>query len=106
MNTINRSFTTYNGGKSGNGTYQQIINLIPKMVVYIEPMVGGGGVFNNLKLPSLTILNDVDSYVISRYIGNVGPGIICENICALSVIAKYDGATANTFFYLDDLGLY
>src|SRR4029077_20992344 len=40
-----QDLTTYNGGKNGNGTYQQIINLIPPHKIYIEPFVGSGGIY-------------------------------------------------------------
>ena len=40
---------SYFGGKSGNGTYQQIINEIPKCKIYLEPMVGAKfGVIDHL----------------------------------------------------------
>jgi hypothetical protein len=48
------------GGKAGNGTYQAIINHIPKCDVFIDAMVGNGGIFFNLNLPALTVINDID----------------------------------------------
>ena len=60
-------FSTYNGGKAGNGVYQNIINHIPKCDIYIEPMVGNGGIYHNLKLPALTVINDIDADVIAAY---------------------------------------
>ena len=44
-------FKSYNGGKGGSGTYQSIINYIPKCSIYVDAFAGNGGVFFNLKLP-------------------------------------------------------
>jgi site-specific DNA-adenine methylase len=65
---MKQPFTTYNGGKSGNGTYQTIINNIPKHKVYIEAMAGNGGILFHFKTPAAVIvINDIDRSVIDKY---------------------------------------
>lgn len=52
------SLGTYNGGKQGNGVYQNIINHIPPHNVYVAPFAGHDGVFQKsgeLTSPFLTI---------------------------------------------------
>jgi DNA adenine methylase len=57
----------YIGGKSGAGTYQQIINRIPPHSVYVEPFLGHGGIFRHKKIASLSILNDINQQIIDRW---------------------------------------
>ena len=54
----------YNGGKSGNGTYQTIINHIPPHNIYVEPFAGHCGIFRKIRRAPLSILNDIDAQVI------------------------------------------
>jgi DNA adenine methylase len=96
---MSKPFTSYNGGKHGNGTYQNIINWIPKHDIFIEPMVGNGGIFHNLKLPKLSIINDIDPSVIVKY--NCKPGLIVKNDCYSSIIKEYDDILRNIFIYFD-----
>lgn len=77
---IIQPYKTYNGGKSGNGTYQNIINHIPKCRIFIDAMVGNGGIVSNLNLPSITIINDIDLSIINDYKINLSKGIIDNNI--------------------------
>jgi DNA adenine methylase len=53
----------YIGGKSGTGTYQQIINHIPPHTVYVEPCAGHGGIFRKIKRAAVSIINDIDPEV-------------------------------------------
>ena len=39
---------TYSGGKNGNGTFQTIINEIPRCDVYFELFAGSAAVYNNM----------------------------------------------------------
>ncbi len=71
---MNKPFKSYNGGKAGNGTYQQIINYIPKHDVFVDAIVGNGGIFFNLNLPGLTIINAV----IAKY--DVTAGVLSGNL--------------------------
>ncbi len=106
---MNKPFKSYNGGKAGNGTYQQIINHIPKHDVFVDAMVGNGGIFFNLKLPGLTVINDVDSCIIEKYRSLTvknddsghGRSITIENDDYAGIIAKYDDMIRKVFFYFD-----
>lgn len=58
---------SYMGGKSGNGTYQNIINHIPPHKIYVAPFAGHDGIFQK-KLPApVSILNDKDATVFDRW---------------------------------------
>lgn len=111
----------YNGGKSGNGTYQQIINHIPPHGIYIAPFAGHDGVFQKIRRADISILNDKDSRVIERWrhASILKNCLVCENymqgslfeqpekpIVILrnqdysSIIAKFKD-TADAFIYCD-----
>lgn len=91
---------SYFGGKGGNGTYQNIINEIPKCNIYVECMVGGGSIFKNLELPDITVINDIDPGVIEKYncIGH-GNDIRVYNEDYRKVCNLYDGS--DTVIYFD-----
>ncbi len=64
---IAQKLPSYMGGKSGNGTYQNIINHIPPHKIYVAPFAGHDGIFQK-KLPAtISILNDKDATVIDRW---------------------------------------
>lgn len=69
----------YNGGKSGNGTYQQIINHIPPHGIYIAPFAGHDGVFQKIRRSDISILNDKDQRVIETWKRVLKNCIVCEN---------------------------
>lgn len=92
---------TYNGGKSGAGVYQQIINLIPPITEYHEYFVGNGGIFRKLRLPARTVINDLDASVIEAYRKQNIPGVECYNEDALSMLGKNAGKVHGKFIYLD-----
>ena len=96
-----KPLTTYNDDKADNCTYQYIINYIPKSDTFIDVMVGNGGIFFNLNLPTLTVINDVDKSVIDRYNDASVPGIIVENKDYAGIIRKYDVVGQKIFFYFD-----
>ena len=97
-----KPFLTYNGSKAGNGTYQAIINHIPKHDVFVDAMVGNGGIFFNLNLPALTVINDIDRSVIDKYNDAPAPGLIVENAHYTGIINKYDVyGQGKVFFYFD-----
>lgn len=58
--------TNYDGGKSGEGTYQQIINNIPPHNIYIEAFAGHAGIFRKIRRAPLSILNDIDGKTIEQ----------------------------------------
>lgn len=65
--------TTYPGGKSGAGVYQQIINQMPPHRVYIEPFLGGGAIMR-LKRPACESIGiDADGEVISAWSALIVP---------------------------------
>lgn len=112
---------SYNGGKCGNGTYQNIINHIPPHGVYVAPFAGHDGIFQKIRRADISILNDKDQRVIERWkkatiLKNC---IVCENFMQGSlfeqpekpvvilktqdyacVIAKFKD-TADAFIYCD-----
>jgi site-specific DNA-adenine methylase len=98
-----KPYTTYNGGKAGNGTYQAIINHIPKCEVFIDAMVGNGGIFFNLNLPALTVINDIDISLIDRYndTSATKAAVIVECADYAGIIAKYDEWRRKVFIYFD-----
>lgn len=106
---MTKPFKTYNGGKAGNGTYQQIINNIPKHDLFVDAMVGNGGIFLNLKRPGVTVINDVDGSVIKRFRDLIAKNddyghkdsLIVENDDYAGIIAKYECAADKVFFYFD-----
>ena len=71
----------YNGGKSGNGTYQNIINHIPPHSIYVAPFAGHDGVFQKIRRAEISILNDKDSRVVERWkhASILKDCIVCEN---------------------------
>ncbi|MGN7988686.1 hypothetical protein ACTJKC_15160 [Pedobacter sp. 22226] len=99
---MKKPFDTYNGGKAGNGTYQQIINHIPKCDVFVDAMVGNGGIVYNLALPALTHINDIDPSVIAKHdVGCSSTNIIKSNVDYKALIIKYSGSVGNVFMYFD-----
>ncbi|MFD2581524.1 hypothetical protein ACFSR6_03420 [Pedobacter vanadiisoli] len=99
---MKKPFNTYNGGKAGNGTYQQIINHIPKCDIFIDAMVGNGGIFYNLALPALTHINDIDPAVIAQHdVTRSATIVIKSNVDYRSLIVKYNGNTGIVVGYFD-----
>lgn len=98
---LQQPFKTYHGGKAGNSTYQNIINLIPRCELFIDAMVGNGGIACNLKLPALTVLNDLSRSVIDQYNRFSGKHLIIENLHVLDLVDKYENWPAKTFHYFD-----
>ena len=63
MSSSKTIFESYPGGKSANGTYHKIINLIPPHHTYIEPYLGGGAILRNKRLATKTIGNELSSRI-------------------------------------------
>lgn len=70
MNANIDVFNTYNGGKNGAGTYQQIINRIPYHDIYIEGFLGSGAIFKNKSMANNNILIDKDHNIINVWLQN------------------------------------
>lgn len=98
---LQQPFNSYFGGKSGNGTYQTIINNIPKCHVFIDAMVGNGGIVCNLNLPDLTVINDIDTGIIGKYNIDRSYNIIKENLHYRDLIVKYNYLSHGAVFYFD-----
>lgn len=58
----------YPGSKYASGSFQQIINLIPKHETYIEPFFGSGAIFFKKKLAEFSLLSDTIEDVILQHI--------------------------------------
>jgi len=101
MQKIEAPFETYNGGKSGAGVYQQIINLIPPITEYHEYFVGNGGIVRKLHLPARTVINDLDRSVIAEYKKQKLKNVLCLNRCAMDLLAENAGGSHGKFIYLD-----
>ena len=95
-----KPLTTYDGGKAGNGKYQNIINHIPKCDTFIDAMVSNGGIFFNLNLPTLTVINDIKKSVIDRYIHASAHSTVVENKNYAGIIKRCDVATDTPSFVL------
>ncbi len=101
---MKKPFKTYNGGKSGAGVYQNIINNIPKCEIYLEPMVGNGGIVYNLNLPGTTVINDVDGSVMDAHFKTMSQHSYSHVMFFQEdykvVLNRFDGVP-NAFFYFD-----
>lgn len=102
------NITTYPGGKNGSGTYQQIINQIPKHDLYVELFAGSAAIYKN-KLPAAhSILCDLDPSVIP-YLKSISPAgtivLNCDTVQGIDIFVTLLNAlhTAGTsvFCYLD-----
>ncbi len=89
------------GGKSGNGTYQNIINHIPPHKIYVAPFAGHDGIFQK-KLPCpISILNDKDAAVIERWkkVLDKKKFLVCENFMQGNL---FEAATLPTVILRND----
>lgn len=82
--TENKPITGYPGSKQAAGAFQTIICQIPPIAVYIEPFLGGGAIFHNLRLPKNVILGDIDPAVIDKY----GYGCRQQRGCSIDIFCK------------------
>jgi len=96
-----RPFKTYAGGKCGNGTFQTIINEIPKIDVFVEVFCGNCSISSKLKPPAITVVNDIDSYVISQIPVPVSQSFIIENLDWRDLLVKYNSAAGRKLYYFD-----
>lgn len=67
-------YKSYNGGKSGSGTYQTLINRIPPHITFISTFLGNCGVARHIKPAASTYLNDIDDLVIAEWLKAALPG--------------------------------
>jgi len=62
----------YPGRKNGSGIFQNIINLMPKHDIYIEPFLGSGAILKNKDSARVNIGIDISSSIIKNYITGQG----------------------------------
>ena len=98
---MEKAFKTYNGGKESNGTFQNIINHIPRCDRFVEVFAGNCTIARKINRPSVTVINDIDRSVYERLLKIATPSVIVENNCYQESIVKYDNAILQTFFYCD-----
>lgn len=99
-------FKTYNGGKSGSGTYQTIINILPPMKTLVSLFVGNGGVERRLRLPELSIFNDSNDHVINQWQKIIGKqpqykGVKLKCTDGLDLMIDHHHDNTETLIYAD-----
>lgn len=62
-----KAYDSYFGGKSGSGTYQTIINLIPPHKAFYSLFLGNCGIARRIKPANFSLLNDIDPIVMSAW---------------------------------------
>lgn len=62
-----RAYQHYFGGKSGNGTYQTIINNIPPHDIFMSLYLGNCGIVRHIKEAKFNLLNDIDPEVMQNW---------------------------------------
>jgi len=67
-NKAPQPFKTYFGGKSGDGTYQTLINHIPPHKVYCSFFCGNDAVYRNMRRSVYALLMDLDPTVIDSWL--------------------------------------
>lgn len=86
---MNKPFKNYNGGKDGNGTYQQIINTIPPHDIFIEPFLGNGAIMRKIKPAAMASIGiDIDASVILKWL-ETNPSITAINADAISWLQHF-----------------
>ncbi len=98
-------YSSYFGGKSGNGTYQTIINRIPPHETFCSLFLGNCGITRHIRPAQENILNDIDPKIVQAWESSGLPGkyqiMNLPALQVLSIIAKTSDTPANTFIYLD-----
>lgn len=74
---------TYPGGKNGAGVFQQIINQIPPIDVFIECFYGSGAVTRHMKRAAVSVAVDLDQECLDEF---APPGVIALNCDAISYL--------------------
>jgi DNA adenine methylase len=104
-------FKRYNGGKSGSGVYQTIINLLPPCSTFVSAFVGNGGIERRIKLPANSYFFDTNKEVVAAWkkilpvTWNKSTGIInkiqvkCED--GLTAIGNFKNEDKSTLIFCD-----
>lgn len=90
----------YAGGKGGNGTYQTIINNIPKHRVYIEPFAGGVNILERKKKACCSIAIEIDDVQVEKIKELAIEDLIVINGDGVLFIKEYD-FKGDEFLYVD-----
>lgn len=82
-----KAYSSYFGGKGGNGTYQAIINHVPPLTAYYSLYLGNCGVTRRIKPAKVSFLNDIDPDVIKAWESLELPVNYClHNLNAIDVL--------------------
>lgn len=99
-----KGYSSYFGGKSGNGTYQNLINHIPPHDVFYSLFLGHCGVTRHIKPAAMNYLNDLDVRIIQAWNESGLPGnqYVFTNEPALIILKELAGRSPDgKFIYLD-----
>jgi DNA adenine methylase len=102
-------FKRYNGGKSGNGVYQTIINLLPPMQTFASAFVGNGGIERRFNLPKENYFFDINKTVTDAWKNvlkgynkkNPNKKINMHNEDGLNGIALFTNDSKSTLIFCD-----
>lgn len=98
-------YKQYFGGKSGSGTYQQIINKIPPHKRFKSLFLGNCGVTRHIKPAEHGVLNDLDSDLVASWKNAMLPAnyavLNCNALDLLAAGIAENEDTDDTFIYLD-----
>jgi DNA adenine methylase len=103
-------YNSYPGGKSGDGTFQAIINHIPPHRCFMSLFAGNCGIFKNIRKPEWAILNDIDTNVMNDWYTtglSLAGDVRFYNMDAITFLdtvlrtAEYTRLLKDTFIYLD-----
>ncbi|MBE2274543.1 MAG: DNA adenine methylase [Flavobacteriales bacterium] len=104
---MKKPFETYFGGKGSDGTFQTIINQVPKCSVFVELMAGNGTIGRLLQERDIyhqliVYFNDIDPVVTNAF---VSAGLNCLNEDYKYVLEEYFHPSRinldNVVFYCD-----
>lgn len=84
-------YASYDGGKSGNGTYQTLINHVPPHKEFYSLFLGNCGLTRHIKLPDVVLLNDIDPAICRAWDNSNTKGLHIWNCTALSILKMLQG---------------
>jgi len=91
---------SYFGGKNGNGTYQTIINEIPRHQHYVELFLGSGAIIKNKKPAHTNTGLEINPAVIAEYHYESSKAYKVMNRCAIKFLQQ-NTFSKDTFIYVD-----
>lgn len=89
MSAVQKPFSSYNGGKEADGTYQKIISIFPPHNIYIEAFLGNGAILRKKKKAQYSIAIDKDAAVIEKWFNIHFPGLNLINTDAISFLKNF-----------------